>query len=415
MIVLGRAAEQQGQRRPRGHARFGRILRGAAAVVVAIAATLQVANMVFVVVENPDVSWAVPVSDLGRDVIGSRAARNGEIPFAPIGRLDPSVPAEARQWWIPHTPPAVAAAGVLDRGPFEPDRTARVMTIMALIGVSLAFAVVGGDSRTGLILGGASLASIAAWTDFMWVQLGTVTALALLATFHLEGRGRRRSAFFVLGVLIAWRPWLAPMAIALPDHRRPWRDLFWVALGGATAAGVALPFTGGFEGFVTWLTVATPANLAQYRQWIGNLSVTRWMPTAVAWFMFGVGFVTVLMSRRTMRRELRLVLAAVVIFTLSLLVWSHYWTVLVVALIPAMAVSRRWRTLVRVVVGVFAMAMLSVLTNQWSLASAGIWSGAIAVLILSGGLIWEIAITLKATDRRQVGGGAVEVQPTAAG
>ncbi len=410
--MLGHTVGQQGRHRD-GHPGLGRILRGALAVVVTIAATLQMANMLFVVVENPDVTWAVPVSDLGRDVIGSRAARDGDIPFAPIRRFEPSVPTEARQWWIAHTPPAVAVAGVIDRLPFPPDRTARALTIIGLIGVSMAFAA-GGDPKRSLVLGAAAIAAIPAWTDFMWVQLGTVSALVLLAVFRLERRERRRLGFFVLGALIAWRPWLAPIAVALPARGRLWRDLSWVGLGGAVAVTAALPFTGGIEGFVTWLTIAAPANVAQYRPTIGNLSVTQWMPTLAAWILFGVGYVTVGMSRRCMRRELRLVLAAVVIFTLSLLVWSHYWSVLAVVLIPAMGASRRWRRLGSTVMGVFATAMLAVLTGLQPLAPAVNGAGAVAVIVLSAGLIWEIITPLRAADRADGLHGSVVEEPVPA-
>ena len=94
---------------------------------------------------------------------------------------------------------------------------------------------------------------------------------------------------------------------------------------------------------IVWLTVAGPANLIQYRQTIGNLSVTQWMDAAPAWTLFGVGYGMVAVARTRLGRSLALVLASVVIFSLSLLVWSHYWSVLLAVLIPAMRESRRWR------------------------------------------------------------------------
>ncbi len=397
---------------PAVHAAGGprrRLVLGLVLMLAATAATLQLANMVYAVAEDPDVTWAVPVSDLGRDVIGSRASRDGGVPYGRLGDLDGSVPSEVRAWWVAHTPVAVAVAAALDSWTASPDRTARALTIVGLVGVAFALAAAGGRGFRGLLLLAAGLAVIPAWTDFIWVQLGTLTAMGLLAVFGLDSRGWRRTAPVLLGVLIAWRPWLAPVALALPPRGRLWRDLWWVAIGGAGATLLALPWVGGWEGVVVWLTVAAPANLAQYRQTIGNLSVTQWMDPLPAWILFGVGYATVALARIHFDRGLRLVWASVVIFTLSLLVWSHYWSVLLAVLIPAMRGSRRWRDLGSVVVGIFSGAMLLVLTGLSPLAPAVNLAGAGAVVVLAIGLCRELVASPTSSPEGEVSDRAVPV------
>lgn len=356
---------------------------------VLVAAAIQLGHAAYLITEDPDLTGVVPVSDLGRDVIGARAAARGMIPFGQLQTLDESVPADAGTWWVNHAPFAIGIAAGFDAVTDAPDRLGRLLTVVALLVVAFVVgkAAVAERSPWWVLVALAVIGGLPVWADLDWVQVGAVTGLGYLAVLELVRRGRPRAGLALLGVLVAWKPWLAPLVVAVPGHRSLWRDVGWAATGGALATAVVVPFTGGVEGITTWVTVAGSRNLEQYRQIVGNLSLTRSLPLLLAYLIFVAGIGLVAAARSKVASEVRPVVAAVVIMSLSLLVWPHYWTVLVVSLVPAMRAYPRWRRVGRVVVFAFALSYLVVLAGGVNVtlavnlaASLGVIGGGVGVL-----------------------------------
>ncbi|MEX2251164.1 MAG: hypothetical protein WD895_03725 [Acidimicrobiia bacterium] len=67
-----------------------------------------------------------------------------------------------------------------------------------------------------LALAAATAMTLGFPSDAFWIQGASLLAMCLALVFILERKGRRNTAVLLLGVLVAWRPWLAPMPSSFP-------------------------------------------------------------------------------------------------------------------------------------------------------------------------------------------------------
>ncbi|MGA7280200.1 MAG: hypothetical protein WBZ40_00310 [Acidimicrobiia bacterium] len=202
-------------------------------------------------------------------------------------------------------------------------------------------------------MGGALSLTLGFISDAFWVQGAALLGLALVVALALERGEMRGVALLLLGLLVAWRPWLAPLAVALPNSRSAFRDAVMVWLTAVLATVVVLPVLGGWHVLGSWLFDALPGNLAYYGPYPWNFSVIgRHLPAVMATGVFGVATLAAGKIRHMWEPEDRLLLAVLVIVLFAPLFWAQYW----LALSPIVLVRARSARLSHVLLVVLLMA-----------------------------------------------------------
>ena len=275
------------------------------------------------------------VTDLDRDLLAADAVDRGMQPFTTLGELKPDLPAEWAQTWVAHSPLAIVMArGLSEFG----DRSwvvavYRWVSLVAL--VSLILLLIRWRSRDRLLI--LAAITVAVWaptvSDLRWVQTHALVALGLAAVLALYSESRRWWALALLGFLVAWKPWLAFLALFLPGSSAPWRDVFRVGLVSAGLTIAVLPWAGGWDALRAWLLEAMPSNTELSREiHTGILSFTAEMPLVFATVTYvALVIVTVILGRRMFGPQVLPALGGLTHLAFGPLVWDHYW----LALLPA--------------------------------------------------------------------------------
>ena len=280
--------------------------------------------------------YEIEYTDFGRDLVGAQLAQDDIVPYQEL-RVDGQ---QTGAHWVAHSPfaIAVALAWLNAAGPVGAELAAYVIEFAALMALGW-FTVFSGRSvgeRMALAgVFGAALLSMGARSDLFWLQGAAIVGLGLAAVYHFDRTGRRALGLILLGALVAWRPWVAPLALFLPGGKSPWRDLYPVALTATLLTLFSLPFLGGWEALRTWIGEALPSNAAFYQTYPWNQSlVGPWLPPWLAIAVYIAGLALVARSRERIQREGWPMAAAASVLTLTPLVWSQYWIALVVCFIP---------------------------------------------------------------------------------
>jgi hypothetical protein len=335
------------------------------------------------------------ISDLGRDLIGARAAIAGQSPYQPLGEIEQIVPhlevSESDEaLWIPHTPLSIALARGLSVAVGEnAESLARVVGVMACI-LLMAYVLrrLRFDLPVRFLLVGALALSFGLNEDIAWLQGAALLGVAIAVALELAQRGKRYAAIGVLAVCVAWRPWCAPLALFIPGSESPYRDATWVGVGALALTLASLPFTGGFTSILDWIRDALPGNLQTYLPNPGNASLlVRSLGTTASLVLLAV--ITLVIARPGWRRDRHqpLSLASLSILALFPIVWSFYW----VGLFPALLSDRTNEE--GVVLGLAFVLMADPLmlqsSNYWRAGSAA----AIFVLVLWHlGAMWSVRL-----------------------
>jgi len=287
----------------------------------------------------PEAPYPIPITDFGRDLLGARAAQLDINPYQTVGELaalvpDSEISADAAELWVAHSPLSIALARLwlAVTGPDSAEDIAEFVqgiSLVLLLGGVWLFGSRTWSSWHGLLLASATAMTIGFRSDAFWIQGASLLVLGLVTFNFLERRGHRNVAMVLLGVMVAWRPWLTPVAVVLPGSKSGFKDGAQVALTATAATLLVLPWIGGWHSLSAWLFEALPANVDYYSVHGSNLSLTgQVFPTAVATVLY-VAVVALLPSmRRRWPTESWHLLGAVVILTFTPLVWPQYWLAL---------------------------------------------------------------------------------------
>ncbi|MGC2240472.1 MAG: hypothetical protein WA726_06505 [Acidimicrobiia bacterium] len=330
-------------------------------IAVVVVAILGVVSILMALAHGP--TYWLPITDFGRDLLGASAASHGANPYEQIGALAAGAPrlsigTGADDLWVVHSPVALFLAWVWLRlvGPVLAAPTADFLqgTAMVALVAGLGYRMSQRASRWhGLLWAGALCLSLGFVSDAFWVQGAALLGLGLVVALALERGGMRGVALVLLGLLVAWRPWLAPLAVALPNSRSAFRDAVTVWLTAVLATLVVLPVLGGWHILGSWLFDALPGNLDYYGPYPWNFSVIgRHLPAVMATAVFGVATLAAGKIRHMWEPEDRLLLAVLVIVLFAPLFWAQYW----LALSPIVLVRARSARLSHVLLVVLLMA-----------------------------------------------------------
>lgn len=306
----------------------GRLIRpiGVVALVIGLVTVVTVAL-------GPP--YLVPVTDVGRDVIGAHGAAAGVSPYQRLGDLRSYVPYyievhEASSYPVAHPPLAIAVAWGLSTmaGPAT-ETVVRVMSWFALGFVATWLGLFAASRLTtwhGVAGAGAVAASLGLAPDIWYLNGGAIAAMALIAVFELERSRFRLVGLILLGLLVAWKPWLAPVACFLPHRRRALVDVGMVASIAVTANLIGTMGMGGIAAFLDWVRLMVPLNLAEETISAWNLSlIGGHIPPQISGLVFVGATIVGLLVSRYIERDRWLLLAVVVIAIASPLVWHTYW------------------------------------------------------------------------------------------
>ena len=293
-------------------------------VVVGLAAVVQVhglrASMAFATAEPY-------VDDFERDLYGAAAVLDGETPYQQLADIDTRLAGSSEgSYWVGHAPLAVAGAlGALwlwgdIEGAASASRAVGVgLTTVAVAGAmslrrkKVLFAVLA-------VVGSSSFAAAVRWN-----QHSLMVAAALLLVLKLEKtEGHRWLGLVLMGVLVALKPWLMPIAFCLPSSTSGWRDVLKVSVVAISATLIAASMLGGIAILRDWLVVALPNNIDAYARVAGNRSVIGALHPTLAAMTFALVTVSLPGIRRYLDRSLWPLLAWTVMMTLSPLVWDVY-------------------------------------------------------------------------------------------
>ena len=303
------------------------------ALLVAQAPVLMDLTLRGVVYENQG------ITDLGRDLLGVSVVEQGGIPYRQVGDLisefeAPDLPVSGPprlSGWVVHPPLALAGARVLlVISGSEAETAGRRLGVFFTLGLAVAIVVILARRKPAwaIAVGLATLVWVPTFTDTIWIQGNALAGLGLLAVVLLDARGSRTSARIFLGLLVAWKPWLAVFALALPRSSSVLKDLAWVAATAVVATLASLPFVGGLDALRAWITEALPGNAVEARETPSNLSWTSFAGSGVATLIY-VGVVGAIpLIRRRLPRQLWLLLPVGIATALAPFVWDHYWLAL---------------------------------------------------------------------------------------
>lgn len=336
--------------------------------------------------------FVAAVTDFEGDLAGVAAIERGISPYQTLGALADQIPDldityDLRNQWVVHSPLSLAGARAASAA--FGDRAvdfARLVTIFGVLagaGSLMRYAQRWGRLVVFSGLLGAVLLSVGLALDIYYVQGEVVLAALLASSLGLHRSGRKTLSLLVLGVAVAWRPWCAPIALFLPYSDSPTGDAMRV---GSVAVGltlIALPFVGGLESLWAWLTLALPENVAQYRAFPLNQSLT-----AAIWPAGGVitALVIVLLVATVRPRvspDLRPTLGAISILGFLPLVWQHYW----IGLVPVFIGRKAPRPLVLSLIAAFLL--MGHLAGAWS-PFLDRYGGRLGLLLVTVGLMVSI-------------------------
>lgn len=289
--------------------------------------------------------YIVPLSDFGRDLLGADAVRIGVSPYQRVGDLVTVVPGwdllpQAYDHWVAHPPFAIAIArawsfvfGVHSESAFR---------ILSWFSFGFVAATLGLYARErysklgGFIVAAAVVLAGGLPPDIWYLHGASIAAMGLVGVMALESGERRWLSLVVLGLLVAWRPWLAPLALFLPHRRRVFTDLFII---GGTAAGATLLAAGWLGGgavLMDWFREALPGNFADVHWWSLNLSLVGSMvPARISSIVFVVASVAAAFAASFVPRNRWWAVGFVVVCLFSPLVWPQY----LLNLMPLMVVG----------------------------------------------------------------------------
>jgi len=276
------------------------------------------------------------ITDLGRDLLGVKAVEQGGIPYRTVGDLVSEYgPAEQPlsgpprlSGWVVHPPLALAGARAL-LTVFGADAELAGRRLGATAVMALTFAIIAVLRRRkpswAFPVAIATLVWVPTFTDTIWIQGNALAGLGLLSVAFLDGRGRRIAAQITLGLLVAWKPWLAVFALALPRSSSVVKDIAVVAGTAAVATLAVLPFVGGFEALWVWISEAIPGNAVEARDTPSNLSWTSSLSPGLVTIIYLGAASAVPLIRRRLPRDLWFLLPVWVATALAPFVWDHYW------------------------------------------------------------------------------------------
>jgi hypothetical protein len=281
----------------------------------------------------------VGITDLGRDLLGVSALEQGGTPYQQIDDLiaqygSPDLPLSGPprlSGWVVHPPLALAGARVLlDGYGSGAELVGRRLSAAAVVGLALAVVVVLRRRKPSWTAPAAiaMLVWVPTLTDIVWIQGNAIAGLGLLAVAVLDGQGRRKTARLILGLLVAWKPWLAVFALALPRSSSVLRDLIVVAGTAGLATVAVLPWVGGFDSLWAWVSEALPGNMVEARTTGSNLSWTSAIGSGTATIVYLGAILAIPIVRRWLPRELWLLLPVWVATAMAPFVWDHYWLAL---------------------------------------------------------------------------------------
>ncbi|HLF41906.1 MAG TPA: hypothetical protein VJA46_00095 [Acidimicrobiia bacterium] len=336
-----------------------------------------------------DAPYPISITDFGRDLLGARAAQVGVNPYQTVGELSLALPdwpvqPEAADLWVAHSPLSLALArGWLTVIGSELAESiadfVQGISLVILLGWVWIFGNRTGSGWHGLLLASATALTLGFRLDAFWIQGASFLAMGVALVLLLDQNGRRNIALLILGVLVAWRPWVAPLALFLPGSRSSVKDGAQVALIATIATVLVLPWVGGWEAMTAWVSSALPENLDYYVVHGSNLSFTgSVLPVGIASVLYLAAGVLVASQRTRWPNESWPLLGAVVILTFTPLIWPHYWLALI-AVVIWLAKERS-----------FHWALLVLLVTAWPLTEPpGVTSkmmSFLGVLLLAAGL-----------------------------
>jgi hypothetical protein len=316
-----------------------------------------------------DAPYPIPITDFGRDLLGARAAQLGINPYQTVGDLaaaipDSGIPTEASDLWVAHSPLSIAVARLwlTVAGPDLAEDIAEFvqgLSLVLLLGGVWLFGARTWSHWHGLLLASATALTLGFRLDAFYIQGASLVALGLFLVLLMERQSWRTGGLLLLGGLVAWRPWLAPMALVLPRSASGTRDGVQVALTATLATLLVLPWIGGWQSVTSWVFEALPANLEFYSAYEWNMSPSGPFLSAAAGSVLYLAATLLLPSQRgRWISESWPVLGAAVILALTPLVWSHYWLALTIVLLYLARVRS------------FPLVVVTVLVMAWPLASS---------------------------------------------
>jgi hypothetical protein len=306
----------------------GRVHRLAAICLVAVAAML-----VWRVANGP--SYIIPLTDFGRDLMGADAVRAGLSPYQTVGDLLPHLPQwdllpQANDHWIAHSPFAIALArswsAVFGSGS---EATFGLVNWFAFgfVATWLGMHATQRFGRSGGVAVAAAFAMAYGLAPDIWYLNGaSLAALGLVIVYETERSQRRWISLCLLGVLIAWRPWLAPLALFMPSRRSLPRDLLAVGAVAGAITFASVLWIGGLPVLRDWIFVAMPGNFEHVESWplnmsiLGSLTASRFSTP----LFIVLTLAAALLTRRVDRKHWW-VMAVITIVVASPLVWPQYW------------------------------------------------------------------------------------------
>lgn len=353
--------------------------------------------------------YSVAITDFGRDIAAARAVDHGINPYQRLGDLSDAIPelavaTKVERQWVAHSPLSIAAARAAWM--LLGDRAEEVGKFGVILATVL---LVSGIASRGLRsthsipwfgLSAAVLISIGVEADLHWIQAASLHALLLGVVLWADRSKKHGIALLLLGVVVAWRPWCWPLALFLPESKRPIRDGVAVAAVAGAATLAVLPVVGGLPSLVRWLTLALPENASQYLADDWNLALTGMLWPAGAVVAVATVLYLGLVSSRQGEPSLRPRIGALTTLLLLPLVWSHYWLGLLTFLLP----ERTSRDAQPLLLGLAYLAM-AVTFVGWSAPAAR--AGAVlalgllvlAMVIEMPGKGWSPTLPSRLTDR----------------
>jgi hypothetical protein len=265
------------------------------------------------------------VDDFGRDVYGAVAVDRRQTPYQQLGSIDPRLDPEFGDEWVAHSPAAIGLAVLaysIDHDVSSAVFYGRFLGfVVFLLGVALSVYQREWWLTVGL---GAALATSAFASNFYWNQHGLVIAVLVGFVLLLDNQGRRTAALVLLGLGVAVKPWLAPIAILLPRSRAAWRDLLVVGSVSGLLTVACLPVLGGFHVLMDWLSNALPANMDQWAESAGNRSVVSAFGSGWSQVVYATGLGLLPFVRSYIGRSMWPTLAWLFILTMTPLTWDHF-------------------------------------------------------------------------------------------
>ncbi|MGH8872076.1 MAG: hypothetical protein ACRDWS_08885 [Acidimicrobiia bacterium] len=332
--------------------------------------------------------YEVPITDFGRDLLGAQAAQLGVNPYQSLGVLESeipaaSVPVEASDFVVAHSPLSIAGARfwLSFVGPSLAEPLAGAIHLGSLIVVVIGVFIYTAKKLMvwhGVALAGALTLTFGFRNDLFWLQGSALVAIGLALVFWLAGNGRGLVAILLMGLLVAWRPWLAPVGLMLPNRASWMKDLVRVGIVAASATLLALPYLGGWAALSWWIG-ASSINMDFYLDYSWNLSlIGHMLPPPLAMLCFVAVGTTAASQAKRLPPQSKPALAALVILTFSPLVWPHHW----LALLPALVLLIEY--------GAFRPILSAVLLLAWPVAG---FSPALARLTsLGAGVVLSISV-----------------------